>query len=382
MFYDADEKCVKFYNGEEWSKCFADKDDVQISFETKCIGFDTRIIEGTSVSTTYTVEVLNNSFTTPTINFSTSDLTITEQPAGASLTVTAVSPASQVLNIGQKVVVEFTITGTIPADTEGEKVTATFAKLALKCDASATIIAPEPILKIGTYGGSYSLTDSRASNFRAQIENPTNYGPNGIFTMGQTIKVEYVDFGNSNVTAQQLAAEYKILWLAANSISTPGLITKAEDYVKAGGYAVFVLENLAYASSQAALVTAFGFRGPLLAQNVGETKPAVVNNNGPFGNPTGGTIAVYEPATIVVDYEPINSTFYLDNTFRKYVFAQTTPAEYNNKVMWLPDSNMYFNTDGSSGVNRGYVSPTISASNPNSVFMNNLLVVILKAIGY
>ena len=122
-----------------------------------CNGFIGNYYASNALSgTTYTVTMTNNSFSSATIAFATTDLVL----SGVSgVSVTSVSPASQTLNSGQTATITYTLSGT-PASIG--TLTGTWTKLSLNCSKSTTVTYRPPTVNcnsITTTSNNYTLTN-------------------------------------------------------------------------------------------------------------------------------------------------------------------------------------------------------------------------------
>lgn len=127
------------------------------SVTATCNGFFGNYFASNALSgTTYTVTMSNNSFSSATISFATSDLVL----SGVSgITVASVSPTSQTLNSGQTATITYTLSGT--PSTIGT-LTGTWTKLSLNCSKSTTVTFRPPTVNcnsITTTSNNYTLTN-------------------------------------------------------------------------------------------------------------------------------------------------------------------------------------------------------------------------------
>lgn len=127
-----------------------------------CNGFVGSYYASNALSgTTYTVTMTNNSFSSATIAFATSDLVL----SGVSgVTVASVSPASQTLTSGQTATITYTLSGT-PSSIG--TLTGTWTKLTLNCSKSTTVTYKPPVVNcnsITTTSNNYTLTNGSSYN--------------------------------------------------------------------------------------------------------------------------------------------------------------------------------------------------------------------------
>jgi hypothetical protein len=123
-----------------------------------CNGFTGNYYASNALSgTTYTVTMTNNSFSSATIAFATTDLVLSGVVSGVN--VVSVSPTSQTLTSGQTATITYTLSGT--PSTIGT-LTGTWTKLSLNCSKSTTVTYRPPTVNcnaITTTSNNYTLTN-------------------------------------------------------------------------------------------------------------------------------------------------------------------------------------------------------------------------------
>jgi len=163
-----------------------------------------------TASNTFTVTLTNNSFSTATITFGTSDLALS---GVTGLSVASVSTASSTLIAGASVTVTYTLSGTAAAC---GTLNATWSKLTLNSIKSATVIP-----NFNCSGGSWvSVTQEYRLN---GLINGTAYS--GTYTLPYTL-------GGCNYTGETITQSGLTLTLTAGSYSASGNLT----YTLSGTY--------------------------------------------------------------------------------------------------------------------------------------------------
>ena len=123
-----------------------------------CNGFTGNYYASNALSaTTYTVTMTNNSFSSATIAFATTDLVLSGVVSGVN--VVSVSPTSQTLTSGQTATITYTLSGT-PSSIG--TLTGTWTKLSLNCSKSTTVTYRPPTVNcnaITTTSNNYTLTN-------------------------------------------------------------------------------------------------------------------------------------------------------------------------------------------------------------------------------
>ncbi|TXB61318.1 hypothetical protein [Phaeodactylibacter luteus] len=130
-------KGLRLYDGTDWASLSPSGPETTVSMDCSINGFTGGdLIEGEALSgQTFSLTVANNSFTDASLNFATSDLTLS---GVGGISVTSVSPASATLNgAGSSQLVTYTLGGT-PASEGTLSVAVDIAGL-LSCQESATV---------------------------------------------------------------------------------------------------------------------------------------------------------------------------------------------------------------------------------------------------
>lgn len=134
MIYDISAKCIKGYENNLWTDCYA---NAAATVVTTCGGFSGTYNPNVPLSgAIYSVTFTNNSFSTSTITLSTSDLVLSGIP---QYTVTSVSTPTITLATGASQTVNYTISGT--ALSTGT-LTGVWKKLSLSCTSSVDVVYP------------------------------------------------------------------------------------------------------------------------------------------------------------------------------------------------------------------------------------------------
>jgi hypothetical protein len=129
MIYDSSSNCLRLYQDSAWSNCFGAVSTPSVTNNCDLNGFEGNYTSGFAMTAAnkFTVTITNNSFSSATVNFATSDLVLS---GITGLTVSAVSPATATLAVGQVQVVTYTLTGT---PTTIGTLTGTWNKITLNC---------------------------------------------------------------------------------------------------------------------------------------------------------------------------------------------------------------------------------------------------------
>ncbi|WP_374458568.1 hypothetical protein [Chryseobacterium taeanense] len=136
-----------YFDGAVWKSLSMGSATASVVSDCNTNGFTGSYANGTAMaaSNKFSVTVTNNSFTTATIAFQTSDLAL----SGVSgITVASVSPPTVSLISGQSQQVEYTLSGT---PTSSGTLMGTWAKLSLNCAKTVAVIEP-PITSLDCAG--------------------------------------------------------------------------------------------------------------------------------------------------------------------------------------------------------------------------------------
>lgn len=277
IIYDSQLKCVKVFNGNQWSNCLCDTCTPTITtIEADCssLGFTGNFQSGTPLSgATYRVSIKNNSSSTiGPLTYSTSDLVL----SGISgITVSSVTPTSASINSGQSQIITYNLTGT--PQTNGP-LTGSWSKLNLNC--SSTINIGHKVRF--AYWSSYALGGGEQSVFNSQLQNPSNYGSSGTYN-GTFTGFEFTNITSTLATlsAADLLARYDIICTGYSNMSVADA-AKIKAYVDGGGVAIILFDSKIGTS----LLNAFGGTGTVGSGTINATTNSNSINNGIFGNAT------------------------------------------------------------------------------------------------
>jgi hypothetical protein len=158
-------KGLRLYDGTDWTSLSPSGPETTVSMDCSIDGFTGGdLVEGQALSgQTFSLTVANNSFTDASLNFATSDLTLS---GVGGISVTGVSPASTTLSgAGSSQLVTYTLSGT-PASEGTLSVAVDIAGL-LSCEESAVVFDAST----GGTGivGSYGEPDCSAPAFSAEL---------------------------------------------------------------------------------------------------------------------------------------------------------------------------------------------------------------------
>ncbi|WP_329806541.1 fibrinogen-like YCDxxxxGGGW domain-containing protein [Flavobacterium facile] len=201
MIYDLSSNCMKVYENNAWSGCFASP-EANVVGNCNINGFEGVYISGIALtaSNKFTVTVTNNSFATANLNFGVGDLVL----SGISgITVSAVSPASVTLNAGQAQLITYTLTGTPSAS---GTLQGNWSKISLNCVKTVPVAVSLPTINCA--GITVSLTPSGI------LQNITPY--TGTVTVPYTVAAN----GN-NYIAETLTINGLVLTRNAGSYTAP-----------------------------------------------------------------------------------------------------------------------------------------------------------------
>ncbi|MDP9956030.1 hypothetical protein J2X97_001667 [Epilithonimonas hungarica] len=171
-----------YFDGAVWKSLSMGGATASVVSDCNTNGFTGGYTNATAMtaSNKFSVTVTNNSFTTATIAFQTSDLAL----SGVSgITVASVSPPTASLISGQSQLVEYTLSGT---PTSSGTLMGTWAKLSLNCAKTVAVIEP-PITSLDCAGATKNgnLTGGLAANGVSAVISYS--GGNGSTYSDQTI---------------------------------------------------------------------------------------------------------------------------------------------------------------------------------------------------
>jgi hypothetical protein len=156
LIYDISSKCVKGFENGAWTDCLSGKSgsiaDVVVDCDVN--GFQGNYFNNIAINATnkYSVTVTNNTFSTVSISFATSDLVL---GGVLGVSVASVSPAgAQTFTPGQSRLIEYTLTGN---PTSTGTLVGTWTKQLLKCDKSVAV-NETPVFSINCAGATINNT--------------------------------------------------------------------------------------------------------------------------------------------------------------------------------------------------------------------------------
>ncbi|WP_449387902.1 fibrinogen-like YCDxxxxGGGW domain-containing protein [Chryseobacterium lineare] len=200
-----------YFDGSVWQK-LSNSSVPAVVVTSSALNGTYKVGTAMTASNTFTVTITNNSFSTATIAFSTSDLALS---GVTGLSVASVSPASSTLIAGASVTVTYTLSGTAAAC---GTLTATWSKLTLISTKIATVI---PNFNCSAGSWSSVLPEYRLNG----LMNGTAYS--GTYTLPYTAGGSGCAYAGETLTQSGLT-----LTLTAGNYSTSGNLT----YTLSGTY--------------------------------------------------------------------------------------------------------------------------------------------------
>jgi hypothetical protein len=280
IIYDSSLKCVKVFNGTAWSNCLCDACSTTPTIAADCTqsGFQGTYTGGVALSgATFSVTLTNNSFSTATIGFQASDLTL----SGVSgVSVASVTPASVTLNAGQSQIITYNLTGTPAAS---GTLTGAWSKLNLSCSNS---VAVRKTVRFA-YWSTYSIGSAEQAAYNSQLSNAANYGASGTYT-GNFNGFTFTNITStlSGLTVANLLSSYDVISTGFANM-TAADAAKIKGFVDGGGVAIILFDS----GTGTSLFNAFGGTGAVGASGVATaTTNTNAINNGIFGNTTNTLI--------------------------------------------------------------------------------------------
>lgn len=173
IIYNLTEHCLQINEGSSISPDWSCIGKSSGGVESYCDinGFEGVYVAGKTLTSShvFSLTIINNSFTSITINFSTGDLVL----SGISgVTVSSVNPTSSVLASGSSISVDYTLTGT-PASVG--TLTGTWNKLSLNCIKNVTITSGDANFNLPEIRSIVSIHDgSPLANIQGVIDNGSN----------------------------------------------------------------------------------------------------------------------------------------------------------------------------------------------------------------
>lgn len=219
IMYDSTADCIKLYKRSleggpsGWSDCIGSASTPSV--EADCSGFAGSYEKGTAMTSgnTFKVTVTNNSFSSATIAFNVSDLSL----SGVSgITVSSVTPTSASLAAGDSQIITYTLGGTA---TECGTLTGNWQKISLTCTKTVPV---RPKVLLDCANGSWSTAVSPQYKLEGLMNGQAYNG---------TYSIPYTD-GGCELPSETITSNGLTLAYAGGPISTSGTI----DYVLSGTY--------------------------------------------------------------------------------------------------------------------------------------------------
>ncbi|WP_150114796.1 hypothetical protein [Chryseobacterium sp. IHB B 17019] len=360
IIYDSQLKCVKVFDGNQWSNCLCDDcapTTPPVAVDCSSLGFTGNFQSGTPLfGATYQVSITNNSLSPiGPITYQTSDLVL----SGINgITVTSVSPTSGSLNPGQSQVITYNLSGT--PFTDGP-LTGSWSKINLSCSSTVNV-------GLGVrfaYWSSYSIGSGEQTIFNSQLQNPANYGSSG------TYNAAFTGFSFSNITSTlstlsvaDLLARYDIICTGFGNMPVAEA-AKIKAYVDGGGVAIILFDSGGNGTN---LLNAFGGTGNLDSGTINATTNSNSINNGVFGNTTNITInGAGSYGNITTSQLPPGSTILAELTNSPKVFISGN----DNRAIFFWDEGVFRNTSVNSNI----------IDTPQERFLHNIMAYALGKAG-
>ncbi|WP_333661371.1 hypothetical protein [Chishuiella changwenlii] len=359
IMYDSTNKCVKYFNGNEWSNCLCDtcNSSSTPTVAADCSqGFSGIYQQEVPLSgATYKVTLTNNSFTTANITFQTSDLVLSGVDG---ITVASVTPTTATIQPGASQIVTYNLSGT-PA-TDGT-LNGVWNKITLNCTNNIPV---DKMIRVA-YWSTYSLGSNNFSDFNSQLINPINYGKSGTHTGNfEGFVFKNITSTLSTLTVEELIDSYDIISIGYDNMSIVDA-TKIRQYVDGGGLAVINFDS----NIGTNIFNAFGGTG-----NVGSgVLTAVTNtnsiNNGIFGNSTNVSMAAVGSFGFVnANQLASNSTILATNGAAAQVFLMGT----DDRAIFFWDEGVFRHSSVSGNV----------IDTPQEIALHNYISYMLRKKGY
>lgn len=185
MLYNITEDCLEINTGTpdspNWN-CIGSNSLSTVINKCDLNGFEGVYVNGfgLTASNKFSVTVINNSFSTVTIAFNTSDLTLT---GVSGISVTGVNTASATITPGGSELIEYTLSGT---PTSLGELTGAWSKLGLNCTRTTNVVSGDAIFEIGQIITVVSVNDGApVVDIQGEVNNTTNvYTINLPYTSG------------------------------------------------------------------------------------------------------------------------------------------------------------------------------------------------------
>lgn len=369
VMFDSTDKCVKFFNGTEWSNCLCDSCNrtAVSSFDVDCTrnGFSGSYVQGNllNANNTFSITATNNSLNQMgPVSFQASDVVFS---GVEGVTVNSVNPGSVYISPGQSQLVTYYLNGT--PDREGT-LTATFSKLNESCTNSIQV---SPTIRFGLYGG-YPIGGSFTNSYHQQLLDPVNYGPNGTYSTNRTFAFGVLDI---SITAQQMKQNYDIISVSATNLNNQlANIRKLQEFVRLGGVLIVSIENSNYASNQDFMFQQFGNTGTIGILNADfnfNTSPTEILST-VFGDSGGLSL-------LGSSYGLISVTQLAENT-RIIATTRREGAETDDVIIWTSgeEGRIIWSTD-TDIFNNSTVTGVVD--NDQERFIHNLMAYALEKVG-
>ncbi|PTT75120.1 MULTISPECIES: hypothetical protein [unclassified Chryseobacterium] len=358
MIYDSTMKCVKVFNGTTWSNCLCDACTTTPTIVADCTasGFQGTYTNGISLTgASFSLTLTNNSFSTATIGFQTSDLVLS---GVGGITVSSVSPATATLNAGQSQIITYNLSGT-PASSG--TLTGTWSKLSLSCSNSKAVGKTVRF----AYWSTYSIGSTEQAIFNSQLSNTANYGSTGIYS-GNFNGFAFTNITStlSTLTVANLLSSYDIICTGYSEMTTADA-AKIKGFVDGGGVAIILFDS----NIGTTLFNAFGGAGSVGSGVVTATTNSNAINNGIFGNTTNITINGQGTYGVVSTSQlPSGSTILATNGTSAQIFI----AGNQNKAIFIWDEGIFRDTS---------VVGTV-VDTPQERFLHNIVAYALSKAGF
>ncbi len=174
MLYNITEDCLEINTGTpdspNWN-CIGSNSLSTVINKCDLNGFEGVYVNGfgLTASNKFSVTVINNSFSTVTIAFNTSDLTLT---GVSGISVTGVNTASATITPGGSELIEYTLSGT---PTSLGELTGEWSKLGLNCTRTTNVVSGDAIFETGQIITVVSVNDGvPVVDIQGEVNNTTN----------------------------------------------------------------------------------------------------------------------------------------------------------------------------------------------------------------
>ncbi|PAM95934.1 hypothetical protein B4N84_05135 [Flavobacterium sp. IR1] len=354
MMYDSADKCVKYFDGTNWSNCLGVGAPSNLATECNKVGFRGTFESGTALNgAIFSITIKNNGTkVSKNLNFQTSDLVLS---GVRGTSVSSVSQSTATISAGQSVTITYRLSG-IPTGykrTTGT-LTGTWSNDGLTCTTNVTVNSGK--IRIG-YFGSYAIGAGKNPAFNSQLQNDSNYGSKGKYNKIKGFV--FTDIGNTlaTLTVDDLQENYDIISVDKGPPNTPDN-AKLKAFADAGGVVFVQLEN-----NSDYLLTTFGFTGSFAYGGSGNVTTNTNSiNSGIFGSSINTSIMSINggaAALLTVAQLPANSTILATAGTDPRVFI----AGSHGNIIFFWDEDVHYHTS---------VSGT-DINTPQEIFLHNLM---------